>query len=64
MTFRSQHTKYGPPFCVFNVTRNIKNFVQISILLNKTKIVEISGNIESTKRHTTFSKELFRRKKC
>ena len=36
-----------------NVTRNIKNFVQMSILLNKTKIVEIFG-IESTKRQPHF----------
>ena len=41
------------PFCAFNYNRDIKNFVQISILLSKFKIVEIcyfSGNIESTKK--------------
>jgi len=38
------------PICAFNITEDIQNFVQILILLNKTKIVEISGNIESTER--------------
>ena len=28
-------------FCAFNITGDIKNFVQLSILLNKSKIVEI-----------------------
>ena len=40
-------------FCAVNITKDIKNFVQISTLLNKTETVEIwtkfSGNIESRK---------------
>ena len=37
-------------FRAFNIIRDIKNFVQILILLNKFQIVEISGNIERTKK--------------
>ena len=43
-------TKYGLLFCVFNVTRTIKNFVQMSILLNKTKIAEILTKLKAQKK--------------
>ena len=33
--------KSGLLFCAFNITRDTENVVQISILLNKTKIVKI-----------------------
>ena len=47
----------GPPFCCVNITRDIKNFVQISILLKKNKNcrnlnenLHISDNVVSTKK--------------
>ena len=50
-------------FWDFNITKRIKNFVQISILFkqnqtfrNLNKINHISSNIESTKKQTIFSK--------
>ena len=37
-------------FCAVNITGDIKNFVQILILLNEAIIVEISGNNEKHKK--------------
>ena len=66
MIFKTTNTKFSSSgdfqnvvclFCTVNITGNIKNFVQIAILLNKTKMVDIwikklyiSGNIQSTKK--------------
>ena len=50
-------------FCAFNITGAIKSLVQISILLNKSKIVEIRTKffisraiLKAQKRQTTFWK--------
>ena len=50
-------------FCAFNITGDIKSLVQISILLNKSKIVEIwkkffisRAILKAQKRQTTFWK--------
>ena len=50
-------------FCAFNITGDIKSLVQISILLNKSKLVEIwtkcfisRAILKAQKRQTTFWK--------
>ena len=50
-------------FCIFNITGDTKKFVQISLLLNKTKIVEIWTKffispiiLKAQKSQTTFWK--------
>ena len=50
-------------FCTVNISGDIKNFVQIAILLNKTKMVDISAKFfiswltfKAQKRQTTFWK--------
>ena len=50
-------------FCAFNITGDTKKFVQISLLLNKTKIVEIWTKffispmiLKAQKKQTTFGK--------
>ena len=55
--------KWSAFFCAFNITGDIKSLVQISILLNKSKIVEIwtkfflsRAILKAQKRQTTFWK--------